>query len=796
MKERSQAEVRLGFLLFFLSKVAIIHFFRHGISVIAPIWIRLLSFLVLTFVSPRLFAIDQRCAFLAETTQQLLDHSIYCASKDSLYQPEFNQAVFDSFLYRFDPHKKFYLQSHVKKMVPLRRKNIARLIPKHQKKSDQHKPDCTFVEESYRLFQKTLPFLRESVYTHIRNDPSFEESETLNLLMANNHFAHSYEELSKKWSHRIQLDKLALSFQLFPSLLKENLYTEELKHELWRRYKNFFRSWDLDNFYRAWQDAMFTVIDKKASRLYDKSSNFSDFNYYAKLSPLSPYIKPINASLIPKNLRGDPPRTGPQQFLRLALGRIYPMGLTFDFIKDSSYILGMKTRQRTRHLPAPSRNPAISRSQSLEHFDYETLVLESHQGSLRYAKKALVKGTSLFSLSHPSALVIRMKSSEEPSEAPHKVLWLQAHSLIKARHPLREQVSQFQVFYSKWLPRWKKHSDVIVLDLRNSQTYHEYNRDMTPYFAGLFGDKLPLFQLLFAHKQHPKMSVFSKVYEGLESSSFEEDKPLVILLNDKTTGLLETVAHALRIMNRAVIVGTGPSGFTSGKVHYTNTNRFNRAALIYDDQNLHYTLRYSYGLVYHIDGSLQTNMGRSYDIYLDGEQPIDGSTVAMQVHPGYPWQHLDQQSSFYQKTESLSYPNFQMISPSLIKTLHDLRKHRHQRQQSLQGKTLQRVKPSYSSSGLTEGEVSLKWSDYRDQIVASQDTIERREEQLRILRQERLDAYDSKLKDNPIGIEILAEDPSLMETLQIASQYFYLLKKNRRSGEFSVTGFVDLHFSH
>ncbi|MCY4381425.1 MAG: hypothetical protein OXC40_07665, partial [Proteobacteria bacterium] len=249
------------------------------------------------------------------------------------------------------------------------------------------------------------------------------------------------------------------------------------------------------------------------------------------------------------------------------------------------------------------------------------------------------------------------------------------------------------------------------------------------------------------------------------------DVPITILIDDQAKGYGELLANTLRISQRAIVVGAGAEDKTGG-----HSFEINHAVLEPNKPNNKF--QYLFGLTFDLDGNLLANRGMSYDIHLNA-QTGEFSTSKTQ-NPSLPWQrlgnHFFRNSFFSKKIEPLPYYDYGMVSPSIIHYLSN----RHY------SRVIDNVRTSVDPP---KDQVSLNWGDFMNDINLSKENNRRLAKDMLLLSKYEYAGHRGVNNKTRRAIEIIKKDATLDETLQIASDYFYYLKKGKDDGEFQIVDF-------
>lgn len=712
----------------------------------------------------------ESCHHIAVLTESLLARTLWYKSKSLIHQPFFNDAAFSSFLHLSDEMKLYYTESQVKEMKAVARTNITELFHHHNETSspplippplkDKAELTCDFVNQTHDIFLQNVPALKQMVFELIAEDSDFTLNHTLSLKAPGN-YARNLEELRERWRKRIKFEKLVMAERFFGHNYPGATSTETVKDALFTRYEKL---WQVRSrhyiFYWYWLKAFFNVIDSGASFLTHMIP--SEGAVYVSTLPFTTLVdSDTTLSKMLDKQRAEIPALRPTASYSLIPLQSYPTGFALSFIKPWSYVLSIS--QSLEPEKTPHGQNTVSQ---------KFLVLEQKKNHYEFAVKRMSSQTALLQKSVMQSITAVM---EDDSGGTAELLYVKLQGLsLKLKNMHRtDKITTITTYLQQLIANTSSQLDVVMVDLRSSS----YMGISSIYFFDML-TKMFVRDSWSLQKRVPldfRRNLFRKQIVRSWSRhspvpAFPEDLPLVILTDDTSKGSSEIFVRSMKLMNRALVLGSGLRPSTSGDLSFTDTAHK-------DGGHLHHT--FTSGVGYSIDGHALTRQGLEVDIHLDLDHYGTDYENSLSKRPSYPWQVLNRDffdaSFFRSRIQPLNYRTFDMVSESMVAELAGLHQQR-------------RITEPMDNPWEFSSLVSLKWEDFHQQI--SRNTHHDLSHSLSQFAQDYATHQRGQSPDKWHAISLMEQDSVLMEAIRITADYQSLLKKGRPASNVQLTDII------
>lgn len=616
----------------------------------------------------------------------------------------------------------------------------------------------------------------------VASSMDFAEADTIILHTELMRHPQTEAEQLRRWQQLIKLEKL---LRVSPTTTHPplQLHSHDLNQQLLADYDVLFSKYALpETIYIYWALALARAIDPYGRLVVNPLLPRSQ-PYLFILSPLLSFLHlPKLFNHLSRHTLGALPHGYNIKFLKS-----YPPGFRIGLLKKGSLLgrLISTSFPLEPSIPAaapstPANHPSaqVSRRQPYaDHSQYEAIILEPAETQYVYRHFKPPPLTHIFHRTSSYAYTVKVKAAA-PGSGHHNILIISIRHLQRAGSTasLKYSLKKLDADLQSYLPRWRKSSDAVILDLRNANSQTTiYNAIAPKLFSLLFGQSvLPLFQLKSSPMTHPR-AITSLTHQDVRrlvsrgaAPGLPTTTPVVILINAHTKGYLETSAHSMRLMNRALIVGAGSQPQTYGLYFHKQSTQ--TPGSIHSNK-LFVATQYSLSPVYHIDGSVQSMHGIDYDIHLQPNSAT-GQALTSPYSSFLPWQYT--KAHAYHPIAPLNYPNFNMVPESVLAAL-----------VKIHGKLQDKSQPTQPGiSPTAQNSLSLRWQDYKHQIEQSR----KMNQQLTKIAKNLSHDHRMAMADKPLkhhqAIQLLKQDPLLTRTIILTSHYYYLLKK----------GYSDQHF--
>lgn len=691
------------------------------------------------------------CEILAKLTGSLLDHTQWQKTRYLVTDPHFNQAAFRAFLRRIDYMKLYLTEEDINllKAENIDTQNIALSIAEHRAsqrsdliKKTQVVAKCPYVEATFEIFHKSLNLIAGIILELLETDLNYDLRETI-LLVPPESYAKNHEELKERWRKRIKFEML-IATNLWHGHGGDSLTPDpKVQKYLRGRYQQllYMRDTPLYHYY-LWLQAFYDVIDPGAVvTSHHLPNNFFLASWRSIYSTL-PFIRdyePEHMVFLDPSKYLEIPRIRDSRLSKLSVKNSYPQEFLMDFFEFGSYILsGYQTKRHQKFL-----------------------VLEPKQSRYEYVLKQYPKNEASISYSGFSSYTLKMSDAGKAMEVLYLKIESFPHDIEKDSSSLTGRLHRY---LRQFLEEVGTTADTVVVDMRGSTFLGFSSAQFLDLFSGLFVRHSLVAQECF-RKNSIRKALTPKVIGGhcrqYGHDPFGEDVPLVILTDNRSTGYGEMFAHSLRLMKRALILGTGVSDKTSGKVSRSHYALLNGGRIRHT---------YSVGVSFHIDGSLATGQGVPFDIYIHPNPSAMDTYLQRSSRARHPWHMIDPEffevAQLKPDLKKLDYVNHGMVTSEMIAQLSGL----HQDRQSQTPEASQ----SYDLN------VSLRWQDFQSQIQKNllenqdlDDTI------IHLQNDKSLFESEGSYAVNPYALKLLEQDEVLMQALRITADYYSLLKLGR-----------------
>lgn len=724
--------------------------------------------------SPPAQADDTHCYELRNTLTSLASASLFSPDPAVFTDPSVNAAVLSHFINRIDHWKLLFTTTDLDRLQTVAESNLAEVM-----RNPAVAPSCTFVHKSQQIFNQSLARVRAMIADIIASSMDFNEADAIILHTELRHHPQTEAEQFRRWQQVIKLEKL-LRVKPTTQQPSAQLNAPELNQQLLADYEVLLSKFTLpETIYIYWALGLAKALDPYGRLVVNPILPRAQ-PYLFMISPLLGLLNlPKTFNHLNRHTLGALPHGYNIKFLKS-----HPPSFRIRLLKKGSFLGHVSsTAPAVAALPAPAAPahhpspPHISRrtKKEADHSQYEAIILEPTETQFVYRHIQPPPLTHIFHRTSSYAYTVKVKASP-PGSGHLNVLILSVRHLLKAgsNNSLKYSLKQLRSDIQSYLPGWRQSSDAVILDLRNANSLTSFYTAIAPqFFSMLFGAKiLPLFQLKTPPATDLITSLTPHDVRRLVTSSmvpgFSSTTPVVILLNAHTKGYLETSAHAMRLMNRALIVGAGTQQQTYGLYFHKQSTQ--TPGSIHSNK-MFVATQHSLSPVYHIDGSVQSMHGLDYDIYLKSNSPA-GHTLTSPYSAFLPWQY--DKAHTYQPIAALDYPNFNMVPESVRAALARI-------QQKFKQKS---YPPRQTTDPTIQNSLSLRWQDYKKQIEQSR----KMNQQLNTLGKNLAHDHAMSQVDKPLkhqqALQFLKQDPLLMRTIVLTSHYYYLLKKGHSDQNF------------
>ena len=741
------------------------------------------------------------CEEMAQVMQGLLEHTVYSNVSKLVKQPYFNEAVFMNYLTLSDEMKMFYLADDIAALNHARFHNINQLVTihhahlrfvndkensqstisparhksRHQKIRIHPQLNCDFVATSREIHSRNIVVIRRLVNELIDETMDFDQPESLSLRPYSS-YANTYAELRERWSRRIKFDKLVATAYLEDNYMYgmygeiSPIISDGVKQYLKQRYNQLFELRELQDFpYLAWTRSLVGVIDPHASVVGQMEP--VDWTIVHSIWP--------DTNSLPTHL----PKLGFEKFGFMAIPQLlaprifylesphssYPHRFGLPFVQMGSYLLAAKNYAKR-----------LSDSTSIWR---KLLVIEPAATAYRYALKSVnMKNARMKDMMH-YGFTVKMGNHEVARQPQTQVLYMKLSAPLLNHDTPKTYIGRSEWYRDELLnlmKDWELDPAVIVLDLRSSRFLGFSAIQFLEVLSSFFIPRGYLLQRV--NKVDQARNLIDKTVVGSEqfhrpTELFALQVPLVILLDDLSVGHAENFAHAFRLMNRALIVGSGRIARTSGEG--MNVRAISRNTKLFKEK-----IRYSSGLNYNIDGTFQGDRGISYDLFMPRQLTPLKFELATTRNSNYPWHVFSEETvaslGYPEQIVSLKYPDYGMMNSKLMTKI----KQRHQQRQTGTDGAPNSLQFPHHQEQKVSFEVTLEAKVFSQQIKESLGKDKQLRTQLNRLSRDHTEFYfNNNALDRPYVIEIIEQDDILVNTLRIATDYYYLLKRGGKLPE-------------
>lgn len=742
---------------------------------------------------------DQLCEQLVQGTLNVLHKTMYQNTHLLVTQPYFNEQAFVNYMLLTDEMKLLHLDSDVSALAQVRTHNIDQLVERgrpHLRRrvagappnlaansaadvfmamQPAGQPHCEFVTASYAILQSRLEMVQQMVFELIDATMDLAVQDSIDLLPYST-YAEDEQELRRRWAKQIKFDKLvaALYFEDH-SYHVTPVVSLPVREFLKEQYGHFFAVMaHRHEAYLRWLKSFHYLIDKDVKML--SSSALSQRQVVP--NAIWPQIKKERLKALPMiSLQKLIGRWFPRldhgvKYSIQSMNHTYPARFNLPLIASDSYIL--MAYNKLRDIGGERK------------YWRNFLVLEPHDTHYQWALKSVDLQTSRVQREVNYNFTVQV-GDKEVVPAPLDILYLKmSRPHFKFTFPEADYVESDWALYERGLRHemesWQRKPEAIILDFRGSRFVGTRGLQFLNALSQVFLPEAVLFQRIIKPlnmtEQLYKKRVFRYVNDDesmLMAKQFPMQTPLVILLDDDSLGFVQSFAHSYRLMKRALIVGTGYQAQTSGaglQMYYLDPSPFADTVHAINKKSL----------IYNIDGSLLTDRGVNYDIFLPSRlTPLQYQLKIKQLQE-LPWHQLNAEVlasiGFLAQIAPLSYPDYGMMSAEIIHKL----QLRYDHQEALMNHDeLAKFTDAINKNDMFK--LTLQGSSVLQQVRHSGRASE---DQLEHLKKFQHDYVRHAVENSPMDYHVLRfihQDQALKATLQITADYYHLLKRGSTLSE-------------
>lgn len=731
------------------------------------------------------------CEQLVQETLNILHKTMYQNTHLLVAKPYFNEQAFINYMLLTDEMKLLHLESDVEALEQVRTHNISQLVERrrpHLRRmgsapnlaahapADTHMtmqrtafPHCEFVTASYATVQRRLAVVQQMVSELIDANMDLAADDAINLL-AYSTYAADEQELRRRWAKQIKFDKLAAALHFEDhSHHMVPIISHPVREFLKERYEQFFTLMaQQPQAYIRWLKSFYYLIDKDV-RIHSAAALS-----LRQVVPHSiwPEIKKERVTALPMMFlqklmdRWIPRLDHGVKFSIESIKDTYPARFNLPFIAADSYILMAYNKLRIMG--------------GVRNYWRKFLVLEPHDTHYQWALKSVDLAKSRMNRDSNYNFTVQMGDQAELS-APLDLLYLKmssphfSFSFPEADYAESDwQLYEYGLLYE--ISDWEKKPEAIILDFRGARFVGLRGLKFLNALSRVFVPEAMLFQRIIKPLNMGEQLYRKRVFQHyeneespLKAKQFPLQTPLVILLDDNSQGFVQSFAHSYRLMKRALIVGTGYRSRTSGsglQMFHLEPSSFVDTVHLINNKSI----------VYNIDGSLLTDQGVDYDIFLpELLTPLQYELKVKRMQE-LPWHQLNDEVlasiGFPKQIAPLVYPDYGMVSAEIMHYL-QLRYGRSRR--LLSNGDLSKFKQALNKNDSFK--LTLNGAAVLQQIRHS---VRAGEDQLEDLAQFQRDYLQHALDDSSTEYHVLDfinQDRALKDTLQITVDYYHLLKR-------------------
>lgn len=734
---------------------------------------------------------ERQCHELQRVAKTLISESPF--GENSLayvHHESLNRHVFSSFMTMLNQAKFIFNQERIDsfhELSALIDRAAGQFFRPHP-----HTSPCEFVTKFYGYFLSQVEEITPIIESLIDEDPDFHLDDQFTVNLSHFH-PQTEEQMMQYWSQRIKLEKL-ISIDINTPHPEMALTSEALKQSLKQRYQTFFQLLKHPKYWLyKWSKALFSSLDPI-------SYPHIDFNYFHKEFVHIPHFKNplLSRLMIPDYVRSlrsstlfpfdqsptlstsysfltDPPQI-PSSFTYMKFQHSYPQKFVRPFIRAKSHLIHAEERSTHNHRNSLSPAPKGLVRRSHHQKSYTFTILHRDSDKFKIRKISTPPGVELIK---PFIHMYTFKIKNTHSGGVHKTTVIHMRDLKQNSSDQIHKLHLIQLLNSH-RHRFHKHSDMIILDIRNTDLSSVKMFQFVPFVAGLFGSHLPVYHLNHFSEPAKTQLIHSMDLSAEPAINTLAQKPMVILINHRTNIYLSMMAYAMKTMNRALVIGADKLSIIPDQVPSIRIKKFSN----HPDHSIPNRTRLLSGIKMSSGWITQSPAGFSSDhsfirypfhIHL-GHQDLYPPPPPHKEH--MPWI----KSSTSSHSSIIEYPDLKMLNDSMIQNLAQIFF------DSSAAKTI-----SKQTQKLDVLPLNIRLDDYLSGLKKSASHQRNLNEEARMVTADgQLYKHGKKITHHQT-LKMMKLDRELMSSLFISSHYYHLLKKGKAATKnFSVVSLEDI----